>query len=75
MKQKPLTQREIGEFVNGLREYARVHKLGKPTIITSHEFMSYSFCLAWKDHKKAYKLGPEWTGEDFEKLIQRLRRW
>jgi hypothetical protein len=51
--------------------YARVRKLGKPTIITTAK----GFILVWGDHQRNFTFDDHWSDEETAKLIARLRRW
>ncbi|MEH2525857.1 MULTISPECIES: hypothetical protein [unclassified Bradyrhizobium] len=78
---KPIKARDIELFVRHLRTYARQRKLGKPDVILNHNaadrapFRPWGFMLQWGEHKRAWNVGGNWSPDDFDRLIKRLRRW
>ena len=69
---KSLKQRDIDPLVSHLRAYARSNKLtDKPDIIVKDR----AFCIKWKTKARTFKVGQNFSDEDFEKLIKALKRW
>jgi hypothetical protein len=69
---KPVKQRDLDPLISHLRAYARSNKLtDKPKIIVRDR----AFCVKWKTKARTFKAGPNFSDEDFTKLIKALKRW
>lgn len=69
---KPVKQADIDPLVSHLRAYARANRLtDKPEIIVKGR----AFCIKWRTKVRTFKVGPNFSDEDFERLIRTLKRW
>ena len=69
---RPVRQIDIDALISHLRAYARANRLAdKPEIIAKGR----AFCVKWRTKVRTFKVGANFTDEDFEKLIKTLKRW